>query len=572
MRRSRTREAAFVGRYTGGVRTLTWVLMCGGLIGCSEEPTQLMAVLDTDFPVPVAMDSLELQGQIDGRAQQSREYALAGAGALDLPIVVGIVPAEDKNAPVRLTLIGKVSGVEVLSRTVLTAFDEGRIRRVDLTLLTECRRDACESSPCQGCGTSSIDPSDLPIWPSGPMDSGADGGVDGDGGGDADSSQPQLSCTVGGPIDPAPEPALDLCSNGGGELVTDMMARNPATLMRPDPGAFVIDPAFGTRIRRVTDVGASMGRSVIDTRAFQAVWNADESLLMAQGIDGEFLVFDGQSYAPLGGFSLATNDSATVQWDRRDPGLVLYTRGPELRSYRPCDDTHELIHRFTECGGLPVQLSPTWSRHGDVLGLSCNDLALVYERTSGRITTEPLMDGELPQVSPDGTVVVIGARTYNSQLGFQYTLDIADPEASHVLLESADGVQRLPQVTEMVSPAQLPATALASFDLTDGTRTDILPAPWPLPTQSGMDASARRQGWSIVSYGERIGEALSTEFVLARVADGRLCRVAHHRNTQMTADVSPAISPTGTRIAFTSDWDNPTRADVYVLELPTWSR
>jgi hypothetical protein len=61
--------------------------------------------------------------------------------------------------------------------------------------------------------------------------------------------------------------------------------------------------------------------------------------------------------------------------------------------------------------------------------------------------------------------------------------------------------------------------------------------------------------------------------------NGTVCRVGRHRswgkeNTKLQesywAEAHAVPSPSGTRIAFASDWGNGTTVDTYVIELPSY--
>jgi hypothetical protein len=73
---------------------------------------------------------------------------------------------------------------------------------------------------------------------------------------------------------------------------------------------------------------------------------------------------------------------------------------------------------------------------------------------------------------------------------------------------------------------------------------------------------------------------LDNEIVLADTNTGRVCRAAHHRsrgrnNTRLAhpywAEPHAVPSPSGTRVAFASDWGDGRTVDTYVLELPAYA-
>ena len=106
---------------------------------------------------------------------------------------------------------------------------------------------------------------------------------------------------------------------------------------------------------------------------------------------------------------------------------------------------------------------------------------------------------------------------------------------------------------------------------------------WPYPPDGHVSALAYRQpGWVVVStFGDTTGAGLlDEEIVVADTSTDRVCRAGRHRswgkdNTNLQepywAEAHAVPSPSGTRIAFASDWGNGTTVDTYVLELPSYA-
>jgi hypothetical protein len=91
----------------------------------------------------------------------------------------------------------------------------------------------------------------------------------------------------------------------------------------------------------------------------------------------------------------------------------------------------------------------------------------------------------------------------------------------------------------------------------------------------------RQPGWVVVStFGKTSGAGLlDEEILIADTVSNKVCRVGRHRswgkdNTMLGepywAEPHAVPSPTGTRIAFASDWGNGATVDTYVLELPSY--
>ena len=105
-------------------------------------------------------------------------------------------------------------------------------------------------------------------------------------------------------------------------------------------------------------------------------------------------------------------------------------------------------------------------------------------------------------------------------------------------------------------------------------------------TLSGTHPSAvayKNPGWAVVSsvgYGAEGDSLLEQELYLANTdpSEPKVCRIAHHRSSARHGSIGyfaephPVISPSGTRVLFNSDWNNSGKVDVYVVELPTYSK
>ena len=101
---------------------------------------------------------------------------------------------------------------------------------------------------------------------------------------------------------------------------------------------------------------------------------------------------------------------------------------------------------------------------------------------------------------------------------------------------------------------------------------------WPYPP-AGTHVSGvayKKPGWITVAHvGQKpLGQSLlENEIVLANVNSGQMCRIAHSRTLAGNgslgyfSEAHPVMSPSGTRVAFTSDWGGSV-GETYVIELP----
>jgi hypothetical protein len=133
---------------------------------------------------------------------------------------------------------------------------------------------------------------------------------------------------------------------------------------------------------------------------------------------------------------------------------------------------------------------------------------------------------------------------------------------------------------------------MVTYDLTDTSvngRVIVGPSTgYPDPQTTHLSAmTLQNPGWVMLSLNDGEGAVdgagiLDLELVFVDTATNRVCRVGHHRswgkrNTTLSIDTYWAEphatpSPTGTRVAFASDWNNTNQVDTYVIELPSYSQ
>jgi len=176
--------------------------MALALSGCAAGLTELVVVVESDLAVPAQLDEVvvEVSGATAGAERATAR--LDGAGAVPLPVTLGLRPAGGASGPVSVRVAGYRAGTEFVATRVRTRFVEGR--RI---LLRVVLRGACVGVVCEGgatcregaCTDDFVDPAGLPSFTgaiagfdAGP---GADLGVPVDAGGC--TSDPLTPCELG---------------------------------------------------------------------------------------------------------------------------------------------------------------------------------------------------------------------------------------------------------------------------------------------------------------------------------------------------------------------------------------
>jgi hypothetical protein len=411
--------------------------------------------------------------------------------------------------------------------------------------------------------------------------------------------------------DPAPRggapraPGDDLCKG----LVRDKLPHPMAVAPKPAKGVPYVDPAFGAKVTRITDVKAETGRAGVRAPMYSTVpaWNADESYLIllqtegysGSGLPSQHLLFDGRTYRFIRQLDIRPADVEHVYWSATDPDVLYYVTDygvpahdydPVLVRYHVRADRHEVLHHF---GSAKVNqkldfghvLYMSWDN--DLVGVRVIEAGDTIRAQSYRISTATESgwrsypsgrDYHGLHVAPSGKAAIIGSK-------------VIDPVTQAMLRPMRydtgehGALAMLPNGQDVWATVQFdtrPNGTLVTENLQTGeTRTIIGPAngyPYP-PKSTHISASAfKAKGWVAVSVeGNHAGERLlDQEILLANVDTGEVCRLAHHHSQSRVgpqhywAEPHVVISPTGTRALFGSDWGGTDSVDAYVVETPSY--
>lgn len=390
--------------------------------------------------------------------------------------------------------------------------------------------------------------------------------------------------------------------------INDKQNRPMRPMAKPAPGASYVDAVFGSNITRITD-SSKISSGIIKTlySTIQA-WNADESLMILwhRGI-GHHL-YNGESYQLIERLPLSPADIEQLFWSTSDPDLVYYPnraigqsvdtangtyrlKGNELMSYDVRSRKFEVIKDFngvcTGADGITaggdVQML---SYDDDVFGLRCGNTGFSYRRSTDAVTLMPSSSGIFaPQAFPSGNLFYHQGRVLNQQLSTQRTLALGNVSEHASLGRLHSGNDAYFAVAFDANQNNRCGDGIGSVVVHDATDAScrVLVGPangWPY-TLSGTHISAlahKRVGWAAVSsvgYGIEGDTVLEQELYLVNTnpAKPEVCRIAHHRATGRRGSIGyfaephPVLSPSGTRVLFSSDWNNSGSVDVYVVEL-----
>lgn len=397
----------------------------------------------------------------------------------------------------------------------------------------------------------------------------------------------------------AQSPPPDLCAG----LISDKSAHPLVSSPRPAKGVAFKDPAFGTRVIRITDVRGDFGSGVAKPMySTIPAWNIDESRLVLWIRDKGHALFDGRTYQYLGMLDVQPSDIEQVYWDSKESDFLWYiqsreTGGRSLRQlvlYQVSSGQKIPIHEFPNAGkprGFKVDNGddpqfPSWDMKlwGVRVSLSKGSEKFSLTLPDNVEGARVINDGPTPQACPSGRCMWVPEKR-GSRLVDPATLETV--RQLRLWGYEHGNLGRNAAGQDFFAAVQFdskPAGTLIVENLQTGQIKPLVSTangyPYP-PGGTHVSAVAlRAPGWVAVSVVGRTDgrRVLDQELLLANVDSEKVCRIAHHRShgkegkAGYWAEPHATISPSGTRIVFASDWQGGEPVDSYVVELPSYKR
>ena len=388
-----------------------------------------------------------------------------------------------------------------------------------------------------------------------------------------------------------PPGPLDLCAG----MIQDKAAHPMTTVAKPAVGVVITEPQFNTKIRRITAVPSGSGSPAIrPVYSTVSAWNADETrLLLLNVMGGRHELYDGKSYAFIRGLvELNPPDVEQIFWHTTDPDILLYVEGRNFIRYHVNEARKETVTTFDFCsGGNPSGgEDPMFtSFDSNRFGLTCGGQVFIYDLASNTVIARKALSGNPAQIAPSGTLAYLSdtGDVTDANLNVVRRLDLNEPfgHASMGRWPTGEDTWNGHVFDEGPMGMSDDIGSLVTFDMTRGVSKTIIgpKTGYPYPPDGHVSAMAYRQpGWVVVStFGKTSGAGLlDEEILIADTVSNKVCRVGRHRswgkdNTMLGepywAEPHAVPSPSGTRIAFASDWSNGATVDTYVLELPSYT-
>jgi hypothetical protein len=403
----------------------------------------------------------------------------------------------------------------------------------------------------------------------------------------------------------------DLCA---GVLITDKLNHPMTSLAQPSASQPVAtESQFGTKIRRITFNSAA---DTFTKTAYSTIpaFNIDERYLILYNRAAGHQLFDGKTYAFIRTLPISPNDIEQFHWSpvAKDSfgndisDVVYFPSGKQLLKYKVSTNTVSLVYDFKNApascsgdvgyGGDPQYMS--WGEERNV-GLTCGNKVMFFSISIAEKSAllNPILgilsanSSLAPVVAPSGSVAILNRVVLDATLkplGTLYNMGSFDEHASigrnkngadYYNASAYDGS------TDAKATDKNIVGSLVTYNLQAGTSqfgaSEVLIGPktgFPYPP-SGVHVSSvaiRNPGWIASSViGDGSGSSvLDNEIVLYNLDSKKFCRLGHHRSGTGSlgyfSEPHAVISPTGTRVLFSSDWNGHSYADTYVIELPVY--
>jgi hypothetical protein len=382
-----------------------------------------------------------------------------------------------------------------------------------------------------------------------------------------------------------------------GLIVNDLSLHPMQVINKPDYLETIIDPSFGTTIRRISNAGS--GGVIVPMYSTVQAWNADESLMILYNqSNGTHDLINGMTYEfieTLNGIQPA--DLEQLFWDFNDPDTFYFleANSHDFIKYSVENQTKETLVNLEALSGCENGISmgndiQMMSWNSDVFSFRCgNETGYSYRFSTEELTTFSISEINFaaPGVAPSGERYYHESSVYNSLGESIVDLNISSVEHS-CLGRLSNGNDAYFAIAFAEGPDGGCIGDIIAHDLESGVCFPLISQEqgYNYP-QSGTHISALAHkntegGWlaaSMMGY-DLDGQALlDQELVIAKADQNgvQVCRIGHHRSDESQFDYwgepHAVISPTGTRVLFGSDWsgsEDGQSVDSYVVELPSF--
>jgi hypothetical protein len=368
--------------------------------------------------------------------------------------------------------------------------------------------------------------------------------------------------------------------------VTDTGSHPPPaydTFIPPASGASYVDPAFGTRIKRLSDamnMTDNAGRggltSVGTEYSTASPFNSDNSRLILVH-QSYFGLYDGNG-TYLRDLPFAVNASTEPRWSRHDPNLLYFVSGNRLMKLDVAAGTTSVLHTFSEYSTISGRGESDISQDGDHF-VFAGDKRYVFVYEISADAKGPVLDTaghafNSLYIAPDNSVAIgwipagtgrfTGVELFDRNMSFQRQLTHA---LGHMRLTRDTNGDNLLIWTNSDDPAPLAncPNGIVKVRLANAQQTCLLPLAWSLAVHiTAPDGN----GWAFVEtyapsnpfFASPDWMPYTNEILQVKLDGTETRRLLHHRSRPLNSyayQPRATVSRDGSRLVFTSNYDLP---------------
>lgn len=371
------------------------------------------------------------------------------------------------------------------------------------------------------------------------------------------------------------------------------------TFRPPAVGDSYTDPVFGTSIKRISDsmntVNAAAGGNVtLITNEYSTMtpFNSDSTRLLLQHLS-YFALYDGEGRL-MGNLPFSINAASEPRWSRRDPNLLYFHQGNQVKHYNVATGAISVLHTFSEYGIVSGKGESDICFDGDHLVLA-GDNRYIFLYQISTDTKGPVLDAgrrafDQLYITPDDNVLVgwleagpsryNGVELYDRNMNFRRQVGYA---IGHMdVTRDTDGSE-LMVWANAADPSPICMNGLVKVRLADARQTCLLSLAWSMalhvsgPDNNGwvfvgtyIPSDPSPQGGSWAPY--------ANEILQVRLDGSEVRRLAHHRSRKFNDYYyTPRVASNrhGTKLVYSSNYglqamlNRPANySDAYLISVP----
>jgi hypothetical protein len=356
-------------------------------------------------------------------------------------------------------------------------------------------------------------------------------------------------------------------------------------------------PGLFTAVKRITDSmhtpdaasGAPSVVTITTEYSTMTAFNEDNTRLILIHLS-YFALYDGAGNF-LNNLPFEINASAEPRWSRRDPNVLYYLRGNQIKQYNVATNTASVVHTFDEYSAVSGKGKSDISFDGDHFVLVGDGrYVFIYELSSDSKSSVFDSAGMLLNsvaITPNGNVTIAwngvgsdrfqGIELFDANMNFIRQVARADGHADVTRDTNGDELMVWANAND---PRPICNNGVVKIRLADGLQTCLATFDWSLAFHiSATDNS----GWVFVETyapGDPIPPsgwfAYTDELMQVKLDGSQIRRFAHHLSrpfNSYTYQPKLSISRDGRKLAFASNFGlqqtlgNPTEySDVYTVD------